>query len=848
MKFSIPKRKSKTKTSTAATPPVRGGVSLKGVAVSVFLVTMLLMLIPPATVYWFGILSLHQSDQREARVAAEHFADRVKGWVADQERTAELVAKDATLARLLEAGDRATWVGKEAELALLFPNSVRVRLIEPGVQEVDMTASPPLSYAAIDMLRQAETKELPPPMEVHLFSTPQQHINLVRRVLDQSGRRIVGHLMVSFALPQLQQVLAGPAVHGYVELQQRGGEGVPLVLAKRGEVERKQGQETALVNIPGSRWTLAFWPGDTAGGAAREMGFIGLATVGIAAGGLALLLFLSFRRLSRALKADQVSLITLVKDMRDGRAQPSYRVQLRELQDAVGIMARTASAGAAAVARPAAPARAAVPPVTAEPVAADEPELLFDHDTLDISQISVDDISVDPSIFRAYDIRGLVSSSLTPDVVYEIGRAIGSEAYERGQQTVVVARDGRLSGPELTDALIRGLVATGRDVKDIGQVPTPVLYFAAQYLDTLSGVMVTGSHNPPEYNGLKIVLAGETLANHAIQDLRRRIQDGDLLSGEGSVEQIDVLPDYIERIRADVILPRPMKVVVDCGNGVAGEAAPRLLKALGCEVVELYCEVDGRFPNHHPDPSKIENLGALIQAVGDQGADIGLAFDGDGDRIGVVASGGEVVWPDRLMMLYSMDILNRNPGGLIIYDVKCSRNLAKIIRDFGGDPLMAQTGHSLIKAKMRETGALLAGEMSGHIFFQERWYGFDDALYSAARLLEILANDHRSSSNVFAMLPDSMNTPELNVPMQEGEPHVFMDRLLASAHFENAHVHTIDGMRVEFADGWGLVRASNTTPVLVLRFEADDETALQRIQEEFRRVMLQVEPELELPF
>ncbi|MCW9057432.1 MAG: phosphomannomutase/phosphoglucomutase [Gammaproteobacteria bacterium] len=462
--------------------------------------------------------------------------------------------------------------------------------------------------------------------------------------------------------------------------------------------------------------------------------------------------------------------------------------------------------------------------------------------------MGVDDVSVDPAIFRAYDIRGIVGQSLTPEAVYEIGRAIGSEAFERGQQTVAVARDGRLSGPELTDALIRGLVATGRDVKDLGMVPTPVLYFAAHYLDTLSGVMVTGSHNPPDYNGFKIVLAGETLSGNAIQDLRRRIQDGDLLSGDGSVEPVDVLPDYLERIKADVILPRPLKVVVDCGNGVAGVAAPRLLRELGCEVIELYCDVDGTFPNHHPDPSRAENLGALIRAVGEHGADLGFAFDGDGDRIGLVASGGEIIWPDRLMMLYSMDLLNRNPGGLILYDVKCSRNLARIIRDFGGDPVMSQTGHSLIKARMKETGALLAGEMSGHIFFQERWYGFDDALYAAARLLEILANDHRTSSSVFAMLPDSVNTPELQVPMAEGEPHPFMDRLLASAHFENAHVHTIDGMRVEFSDGWGLVRASNTTPVLVLRFEADDEDALRRIQEDFRRAMLQVQPELQLPF
>ena len=856
MKFSLPKRKPKSPSSTpSGTSPRKapgGALSVTGVGITALGAAILLLLVSPAALYWAATGAMQESDAREAQVAAEHFADRARVWAAQQGARVEALTQDAALAGLMQQTDARA--AKEAELALLFPAAMRVRLLAPGIQEVDMETSPPISYAALDMLRQAETKEAPPPVEAHMFGTPQQHINLVRRILDPGGRRIVGLMMVSYAVPAVQQILAGPTVNGYVELQQRGGKGGVLVLASRGEQARKQGVPSAEVAVAGSRWMLVYWSGDTAAAATLQLLLVAAGAAVVAAVVLALLLLGSFRRISQALKADQVTLINVVKDMRDGRVKPAYTVRLKELQDAVGIMARTASAGVAAAAPAAASAagssvaRAGAAMASPASRADSEPELLFEHDALDVANIGVTEVELDPAIFRAYDIRGVVSSSLTPDVVYEIGRSIGSEAYERGQQTVVVARDGRLSGPDLTDALVRGLVATGRDVKDIGMVPTPVLYFAAQYLDTSSGVMVTGSHNPPEYNGLKIVLAGETLAQSAIQGLYRRIREGELLSGEGTVEQIDVLPDYLERIKADVVLPRGLKVVVDCGNGVAGAAAPRLLTGLGCEVVELFCEVDGNFPNHHPDPSKTENLGALIQAVADHGADLGLAFDGDGDRVGVVASGGEIIWPDRLMMLYAMDVLNRNPGGQIIYDVKCSRNLDKIIRDFGGDPLMWQTGHSLIKAKMKETGALLAGEMSGHIFFKERWFGFDDGLYAAARLLEILANDHRTSSSVFAALPDSINTPELNVPMREGEPHPFMDRLLASAHFEGAHMHTIDGLRAEFADGWGLVRASNTTPVLVLRFEADDEEALRRIQEEFRRVMLQVEPDLTLPF
>ena len=452
------------------------------------------------------------------------------------------------------------------------------------------------------------------------------------------------------------------------------------------------------------------------------------------------------------------------------------------------------------------------------------------------------------AIFKAYDIRGIVDETLDEGIVHAIGRAIGSEAAARGQMTVVIARDGRLSGPRFAAALARGLRDSGRDVIDLGRVPTPVLYYATHALGTGSGVMVTGSHNPPDYNGFKLMIDGETLAGEQIQRLRRRILDDDFVDGEGGYRELDLGEDYIERIVGDVRLGRPLKVVVDCGNGVAGELAPRLLRALGCEVEPLFCEIDGHFPNHHPDPSQSENLADLIQAVTAHGADIGLAFDGDGDRLGVVDDRGHVIWPDRQLMLFAQDICARHPGGEIVYDVKCSRHLKRVIEAAGGTPIMWRTGHSLIKARMRESAVLLAGEMSGHVFFQERWYGFDDALYTAARLLEILARRPGPVSAVFATLPEAVSTPELRVELPEGEHFAFMERLRHEADFGDAEVITIDGLRVEFADGWGLVRASNTTPSLILRFEADDEAGLERIQRRFREAMLAVEPTLELPF
>ncbi len=458
-------------------------------------------------------------------------------------------------------------------------------------------------------------------------------------------------------------------------------------------------------------------------------------------------------------------------------------------------------------------------------------------------------IEVDPSIFRAYDIRGVVGETLSVEVAERIGQAIGTVLEEQGLTDIVVGRDGRLSGPELSDGLIEGLRKAGRNVIDIGMAPTPVAYFAAYHLRTGSSVAVTGSHNPPDYNGFKIVVGGQTLSGNAITDLYARINEKRLHRAEahGTLQQRDVAADYIQRIADDVQMDRPLKVVVDAGNGVAGDIAPKLLEAIGAEVIPLYCDVDGNFPNHHPDPSEPHNLEDLIQTVKRFDADIGLAFDGDGDRLGVVTKEGEIIFPDRLLMLFAADVLERNPGALIIYDVKCTGKLQGWVLSHGGTPLMWQTGHSLIKAKMRETGAQLAGEMSGHFFFQERWYGFDDGLYSAARLLEVLAARAETPSEVLNALPNALSTPEIKVPVA-GSPHEIVAKFVASAQFEGARLTTIDGLRADWEDGWGLVRASNTTPILVLRFEADNKEALARIKDEFRAHLLKVAPEITATF
>lgn len=450
--------------------------------------------------------------------------------------------------------------------------------------------------------------------------------------------------------------------------------------------------------------------------------------------------------------------------------------------------------------------------------------------------------------FRAYDIRGIVGEAFTPNNIYTIARGLSAIAKNKGIKKLVIARDGRLSGPELSRALAQGIRDGGCDVMDIGMVPTPVLYFATYYFNTGSGVMLTGSHNPSNYNGLKIMLEGKPFAGDAIQDLYAKIQKKQFSEGKGLYECVDISTDYIKRITDDVKIARPLHVVIDAGNGIAGNIAPQLYRALGCTVTELFCEVDGHFPNHHPDPSKAENLEDLVKKVQEIKADVGLAFDGDGDRVGIVTNTGESIPADKQLMLYAKDVLSRNPGAQIIFDVKCSRLLADVIKENHGIPVMWKTGHSLIKEKIKETGAPLAGEMSGHMFFKERWFGFDDGLYTGARFLEILSKQSSTAGELFDQFPKAISTPEINITMADEKKFAFVEQLIQQSKFDDATLITLDGLRVEFTDGWGLLRCSNTTPCLVLRFEATSEASLIRIKELFKTKMRAVDPSLDLVF
>lgn len=456
--------------------------------------------------------------------------------------------------------------------------------------------------------------------------------------------------------------------------------------------------------------------------------------------------------------------------------------------------------------------------------------------------------TLNESIFRAYDIRGIVDKDLNPDIMRSIGKGVGTLVLRQHLDTLITARDGRLTGPAYSKALIEGILSTGCHVIDVGEVPTPLLYFATHVLEATSGVMLTASHNPAEYNGLKVVIGRKTLSKDGIHDLYTLVKQGDFEIGTGTLRQADLIPLYLKRVCSDVKLSRPLKVVLDCGNGIGGIVAPKLYEQLQCTVYPLYCDVDGRFPNHEADPSVLKNLTDLVQAVKEQKADIGIALDGDADRIGVVTNEGEIIMPDRLLMLLASDVLSRNPQAKVVYDVKSSLNLATVVKEHHGIPIMAQTGHSFIKNKMLETGALLAGELSGHVFFKERWYGFDDGIYTSARLLEILSKQPRTIAELFRQFPNSVNTPEIKITIDDKEKFAFIDRAQKEASFIDANIITIDGIRVEFKDGWGLLRASNTTPALILRFEANDEAALKRIQGLFKTMLLKINPTLQLTF
>lgn len=777
------------------------------------------------------------------------------------------VARDPALINLFSTKNLQALEQRAAEIKMMFPKVLIVRLLPAKTSQPDTSAEPHFTYACLDLLNQSRDKSSDVLVEMHEIEGKHQHIDVMQAVTSRGV--IVGFIQLAVDSALLDDWTKKVAGDSYLEIHQKIDDGKNYLISKAGKVS-KEGTHAA-IDIPGTHWQAETWAPYYGSESAFNLGMVFALVMGIVLAGI--VVFVLRHVLHKELTSDLDKYLMLITGTLKGVKKHQFDFSLTEFKNAAAQIGNIRldqtnldrerdttdnknSKSTQSSLPDADPMFMSKDSIQLEEL--DEASVLDELNGLGGGYSSNEETASPPpanlpilpeEIFKAYDIRGIVGKTLTVENILFIGHALGSEAKARGLDSIVFARDGRLSGPELGKALVTGLMASGMKVIDIGMLPTPTLYYAAAELTKGTGVMLTGSHNPPNYNGIKMVLGGETLSGDTIQALHQRILNNELSLGEGVYSNEKILDKYIDRITSDITLKRKLKIVIDCGNGVAGAVAPTLFTDLGCDVTPLYCEVDGNFPNHHPDPSQPENLADLIAEVKKKNADMGIAFDGDGDRIGVVSGDGKIIWPDRLMMLFAKDVLSRNPGANIIYDIKCSSNLRTVIEEEGGQPLMWKTGHSLIKAKMKESNALLAGEMSGHIFFKERWYGFDDALYSAARLLEIMSNQLRQARVVFSGLPDSVNTPELKINMPEGEHFKFMERLTAtSSSFTDAEVTLIDGIRVDYADGWGLVRASNTTPCLVLRFEGKSKAAMAKVQEKFREVLTGIQSDIKLPF
>jgi len=799
------------------------------------------------------------TDIKELNEQARSYANELANYFGAFSNQLTEYANNNSTKSLFQSGTDEQLIQEANTVSAQFASALKVRLLRPGQYQADTVSNPPLSFGSIAMLNTVERSTGPVAAEALLFGADNQHIVLVERVKDQGGQ-LIGIVHLSLSVSIFQQALDSLNLEGgYLEIQQSSTRAT-LVLGSAGDRQLQTGTPGS-VSIAGTRWTISYWPSSSGGNqivsasaAMTPLIFLIVGLLVVCAIGALYYLKRNKPVTSSGNNSNETNYQGAIKAIMEG-THPGMEKLIKHFP---GIIQSTD-----------------VKAEISEALEGDDitsiasldsiEDQADDSDFFDITQprdempeeqkeestpTSSSPEDIPKVIFRKYDIRGKVKNELTADVVRKIGMAIGSQANDMEEKTIIVGRDGRHSSPELAKNLIEGLTSTGRDVIDVGIVPTPVLYFATHHFNTGNGVMVTGSHNGPEYNGLKIVLGGNTLSEEKIIALKDRISASNFSSGNGNVKSEEILAEYLRRIGEDipVAFGNSFKLVVDCGNGAASVAASQLYKAMGHDVVELYCELDGNFPNHHPDPSQPENLKDLIDKVKETGADLGFAFDGDGDRLGVVDANGDILWPDRQMMVFARDVLSRNQGAEIIFDVKCSKHLKTVIESNGGKPLMWKTGHSLIKSKMKETGSPLAGEMSGHIFFGERWYGFDDALYSGARMLEILTNAKADPAEFFAEFPSGIATPELKIDLPEAEHEKFMSDLETRISFEEAEIISIDGFRVEFADGWGLIRPSNTTPCLVARFEADSQEALEKIQGQFRNLIKSINPDLTVPF
>ena len=787
------------------------------------------LLLVAAAMLALTLIDVNRQDQRRLQTVAQNNAASQASRISQiAERIQQRLggfADNTALAAALETGQAEPLAAFRQQLQRTFPEALSTRIVPLGARGT--AAFVPADEGIrnnieIDLIRRANDSGAATP-EAYLFDG-QWLISFSQAIPGSDARYPSGALLVTLSRETLQQLLEGPRLGGRTELLQTFKAAQTVATSGNGDSAFMASSNTSV-----DHWQVRFTlSADMAAQLGTDLlpywGILSVLAIStLACFGLALVQ--TRRALSRSLQALQQL----------DRNSSSYPLP---------GFAEIALALAERVGKPA-PPTVRPTPAPAEPAASAEiPSALA---IVEEHESQVPDELV-PTIFRAYDIRGLADTELTDDVVVAIGRAIGTEAGEQGQQSVIVARDGRHSSARIQAALIKGLRASGRDVVDIGAVPTPLLYFATHTLGSQSGVMITGSHNPPAYNGLKIVIAGRTLSGGAIEALYQRIINHQLGEGSGGLSQHAVTDDYVDQIINDVAIAQPLKIVIDAGNGIPGAIAPRLFTELGCEVIPLFCDVDGDFPNHHPDPGDPKNLQALIAKVKEQNADLGIAFDGDGDRLGVVSRTGRIVPADRLLMLLAQDVVSRNPGVDILFDVKCSRHLNQLISNYGGRPIMWKTGHSFMKEKMQETGALLGGEYSGHIFFRERWFGFDDGMYAAARLIEILSTTDPDIEVHLQAYPEIASTPELKLATTEERKFTLIDALVSQGKFGDGKVTTLDGVRVDYPDGWGLIRASNTTPALILRFEGDTEEALARIQQLFREQLLALDDSLALDF
>ncbi len=765
------------------------------------------------------VIYLHSSQIQDVRAdnvnrlskqRAEIMAQAAENYIESVWSEIHYFTKKPTLAaNLVVNSEKALSETKQLMLASI-KNAFAVRFISKGSAQLDSESRPPIRFTELEMIRSAQKHEVLLP-EAAKYQD-RWIINFVAPIPLDANQEPVAVVMVSLELGELERLIIDEQVSlGEVVLQQKFGANKPIDIFTSG----KGSVGLPLTHkVKGSYWQIRFTPSFYMYENAKIDSTIAWGVILLVAIFVAVFCFVVGRIVGQVVEERIREKALLSNAAQGGGVKSSDLVNpLYQKTDILNVDIAKEDEDLLGLED------------VAEPV--QKVEEIVEEDVLDI----VDDGSVPDVVFRAYDIRGIAKDQITNDFAKRVGQALGSEAIDNGQDTLIVARDARLTSPELTEFLIRGILSTGCHVLNIGTVPTPLMYFATATLkESQSGVMVTASHNPGKYNGFKVVMNGKTRCDDDIKAIRHRILKNDVYEGDGEEKRHDVVPEYIDTIFSDVALAGDVTIVIDAANGVTGKVAPNLFEELGCHVIPLYCDLDGNFPNHDPDPSIESNLQDLIAKVKETSADIGVAFDGDGDRLLVVTSSGQIIWPDQLLMMFAKDIVSRNPGADVVFDVKSTRHLASCVTGYGGRPIMWKTGHAPMKNKMLETGALLGGEYSGHIFIKDRWFGFDDGMYAAARLIEILSLQGETLDMMFNEFPKSPSTPEIRVAIEEERKFEVIEQLASIGNFGEGRVTTIDGVRVDFPDGWGLVRASNTSANLTLRFEADDDEALHRVK------------------